>query len=238
MSVGPYAGAQEPQAARPIGEQQVPETKEELKAVEVARAALGRKLFVSPDTLPVMSIEPRRWPDSGLGCATPDTAIIRLPNRGHVVVLATPTGTRRVHVSGRRALICDQPEQAHTVPVVQPQTAPTEPPPANLSVQVERARADLAGYFRVPVSDVRLVTFTPATWPDSTMDCAVPYEQIKNKAVKGYQLQLWHGERMFVYHTDLARTRACPAIDMQYRKYQKSSAQQTAKPVGKQPDKS
>src|SRR5688572_3636335 len=172
ISLGQQSGAQETVTPRPIGEQQVPETKEELKAVEVARDALGRKLFVSPDTLPVMSIEARRWPDSGLGCATPDTAIIRLPNRGHVVVLATPTGTRRVHVSGRRALICDQTEQAHTVPVVQ-QPAPTEPPPPNLSTQVERARADLAGYFRVPVNDVRLVTFTPATWPDSTMDCAV-----------------------------------------------------------------
>ena len=57
-------------------------------------------------------------------------------------------------------------------------------------------------------------------------------------AVKGYQLQLWHGDRMFVYHTDLARTRACPAIETQYRKYQKSSAQQTPKSPRNQPDKS
>jgi hypothetical protein len=195
------------------GEQQVPTNKEELDAVEVARTVLARALYVSPETLPVLSIEKQSWPNSGLGCASLDTATIRIPRRGYAVVLATPDGARHVHVAGRQSRICDLPPKEALDAANSPEALESPPPSYDLNAMVERSREDLARRLRAPVNSVRLVSFASANWPDNTMDCAVPYEQTRKKPIKGYRIQLRQGERVFVYHTDLVRSRPCPAIE-------------------------
>lgn len=196
-----------------VGEQQIPTNKEELGAVDTARAALAKALYVQPDTLPVLSIEQRSWPNSGLGCASPDTATIRIPRKGYAIRLATPDGVRTVHVSGRSSRICDPKLNAGSELPQQAEAMETLPPSYDLKAVVERSREDLARRLKQPLNSVRLVSFAAATWPDNTMDCAVPYEQTRKKTVKGYRIQLRQGERNYIYHTDLVRTRACPSIE-------------------------
>jgi hypothetical protein len=189
----------------PTGGQQVPANEDEAKAVETARQAISRKLYVAVESLPVLSIEQRSWPNTGLGCATADDATIRIPRNGYAVVLATPVGPRRVHVAGRSARLCDPANTAAGT------VQPTSTLPYNLNAMVEHARADLARRLDTPVSTIRLVSFNSAEWLDSTMECAVPYERTQRKRISGYRLQLSHGDRTYMYHTDMTRTRACPA---------------------------
>jgi hypothetical protein len=196
-----------------ITEQQVPTNKEELEAVEVAREALARALYVPAGTLPVLAIEKQSWPNSGLGCASPDTATLNISRRGYAVKLATPDGVRHVHVAGRQSRICDLPSKPGAEAVASATEVLDPPPSYDLKAVVERSREDLARRLHVPPTAVRLVSFTAATWPDNTMNCAVPYEQIRKKTVRGYQIQLQKGDRTYVYHTDLVRTRACPSIE-------------------------
>jgi hypothetical protein len=195
-------------------EQQVPVNKAELDAVEVARATLARALYVPEGTLPVLSIEPRSWANSGLGCATPDTATINIGRRGYAVALATPDGVRHVHVAGRQSRICDLPPKSAGDMASAAEQTVSPPPPYDLNTVVARSREDLARRLKAPVSSVRLVSFVASTWPDNTMACAVPYEQTRKKTVKGYQIQLQQGGRNYVYHTDLVRTRACPSVEL------------------------
>jgi len=200
-------------AQQSSSEQRVPTNKEELDAVEAARAVLASALYVSPDTLPVLSIERRTWPNSGLGCASPDTATINISRTGYAVALATPDGVRHVHVARRQTRICDEPADAAGDSANAPEAFNTPPPSYDLNAMVQRSREDLARQLRVPVKTVRLVSFAATAWPDNTMDCVVPYELSSKKAVKGYRIQLRQDERTYIYHTDLVRTRACPGIE-------------------------
>ena len=208
-----FAGESVRAAQQPAGEQQIPTNKEELDAVEVARTALGRALYVSPETLPVLSIEKGSWPNSGLGCASPDTATINIGRRGYAVALATPEGVRHVHVAGRQSRVCDPPSKPESAAIQTTEVVVAPPLPYDLNAVVKRSREDLARRLKTPVNSVRLISFASKTWPDNTMDCAVPYEQARKKAVKGYRIQLGKGERVYIYHTDLVRTRACPSLD-------------------------
>jgi hypothetical protein len=79
---------------------------------------------------------------------------------------------------------------------------------------VERSREDLARRLKTPTSSVHLVSFAAATWPDNSMDCVVPYEQSLKKPIRGYRIQLRSKDRIYTYHTDLVRTRACPSGDV------------------------
>jgi hypothetical protein len=168
---------------------------------------LGRALYVPPETLPVLSIDKQSWPNSGLGCASPDTATINLKRSGYAITLATPDGARHVNVSGRAARICDLPPKTEPDAV----NTATPPPSYDLSAMVERSREDLARRLKTPTSFVHLVSFAAATWPDNSMDCVVPYEQSSKKPIKGYRIQLRSKDRVYTYHTDLVRTRACPS---------------------------
>lgn len=218
LAVGLYIGlmsmANSAESSRQsVSEQQVPANKEELDAVEVARETLARALYVPAGTLPVLSIEKRSWPNSGLGCASPDTATINITRHGYAVALATPDGARHVHVAGRQSRICDLPSKIIAESTSTAEVLETQPASYDLKAVVERSREDLARRLHVPMKSIQLVSFAAAKWPDNTMNCAVPYEQIRRRAVKGYQIQLRKGERTYVYHTDLVRTRACPSIE-------------------------
>lgn len=196
-------------------------------AVANARDVLAAILKADPQTLKVVTVEPKTWSNSGLGCEAPGTMTLQVISEGYAVTLQTPSGEQRLmHVSGKNVIECTKKE----VDDRPPKQKAMQRPSRNLGRLIERARADLAEKLGVPRAEVKMASFAPATWRDRSMDCEAPAASIaaasiaaaesdeKSKAanpVKGYRLFFSHDGRQYTYHTDLGRVQACPPIETQ-----------------------
>lgn len=186
-------------------------------AVANARDVLAAILKADPQTLKVVTVEPKTWNNSGLGCEAPGTMTLQVISEGYAVTLQTPSGEKRLmHVSGRNVIECTKKE----VDDRPPKQKAMQRPSRNLGRLIERARADLAEKLGVPRAEVKMASFAPATWRDRSMDCEAPagdadLERKASNPVKGYRLFFSHDGRQYTYHTDLGRVQACPPIETQ-----------------------
>jgi hypothetical protein len=175
------------------------------QAVTLARITLARQLDTDIGKIQLVSVEPRTWPNSGLGCAASKQTTLQVLTEGYVVTLAAPGGERRIHVAGDRALVCDRPGF-------------TLRPRVGLSAHViaalsQLAREDLARRLAIPVDEIRVAKLTPVQWRNSALECPAAGEVFEEHPVRGYVLLLRHRDREFTYHTDSERVRPCPAIE-------------------------
>jgi hypothetical protein len=177
-------------------------------AIEVARATLAKKLNLDAATIEVLSTEARTWPNSGLGCSPRGSQTLQVVVSGYEVNLKTERGNYRVHATDKRAVVCQQ-----AAVVLNPRKV--GPSLRNLDDEIASARMDLADKLKIPESRIRTQNFTAVEWPDSTMDCAVVGESIVNRPSKGYIIALRYQDRVYTYHTDMRRVRACPAIELE-----------------------
>jgi hypothetical protein len=177
-------------------------------ATELARKQLASELQLDVATIEALSTEPQTWPDSSLGCGKPGTMAAQVITSGYEVLLKTPRGNYRVHTADNNVVVCG----AATL-----WRNPRNPqvPLKELNDKIEWARADLATKLKAPQNQIRTMRFAATEWPDSSMDCAVASEQIVKKATKGYRIALNYSGRIYTYHTDMDRVRACPAIEVE-----------------------
>jgi hypothetical protein len=180
-------------------------TLESEQAVALARATLARQSHIAIGKIELVSVEPRTWPNSGLGCAPPGSATLQVITEGYVVTLATPGGNRRVHVAGGRALICDKKGVMPT-----PRLAL---PAHNIGGLGDSAREHLARKLGVPLSEIQVAKFTPTQWRNSALECPRPGEAYEERPVRGYALVLRYRDREFTYRADSQHIRPCPAIE-------------------------
>jgi hypothetical protein len=173
-------------------------------AIALARDKLATELALDPAAIEVVSSEPKTWPNSSLGCGKPGTQSLQVVTSGHAVVLKSPKGTYRVHVSEKQAVLCEGTEWRNPRSVGLPLR--------NLNVKMDAARADLAAKLQVPAAEIRTQNFVATEWADTSMDCAIPGEAVIKQVTKGYRIALRYRGRVYTYHTDLDRVRPCPAI--------------------------
>jgi hypothetical protein len=175
-------------------------------ATELARAQLASELQFDVATIEALTTEARTWPDSSLGCGKPGTMAAQVLTNGYEVMLKTTHGNYRVHVADKNAVVCGSATQWRNQRNV-------GLPLKELNGKIEIARADLAAKLNAPQNQISTMTFVATDWPDSSMDCAVASEQVVKKFTKGYRIALNYSGRIYTYHTDMDRVRACPAIE-------------------------
>ncbi|MBC7983323.1 MAG: hypothetical protein H7Y02_05640 [Candidatus Obscuribacterales bacterium] len=180
------------------------------KAIALARETLSRQPQFASAQIETVSVDSQSWPNSGLGCASRNAQTLQVMTTGYAVVLRTPQGNHRVHVAGDRAVMCESSNRLAAI-----RRTNSNVPLRNVYIVTERARADLAARLGVPVEQVRMGKLAQTEWPDSSMDCAIANEPMNAVVTKGYRMLLKHMERDYVYHTDMDRVRACPAIEAQ-----------------------
>ncbi|HTE40174.1 MAG TPA: hypothetical protein VK629_05055 [Steroidobacteraceae bacterium] len=186
-------------------------------AALLAKTQLASELKVDIAGIETLSYDPETWSDSGLGCSKPGTMAAQVISDGYAVVLKTEHGNYRVHVSGANAVVCGLATQWQSGTVGRGGQPYREPgvPLRNLNEMIDKARTDLAGKLGVFEKDVRMMTFAPKQWPDSSLGCSAQGEKVSQQRQRGYVIALRKGERTYTYHTDMTTVRACPAIELE-----------------------
>ena len=74
-----------------------------------ARAALAAALKIAPETLTLVSRDDQEWPNSGLGCPSPDQAYMQVIIAGQRIVFTDGATAYAVHTDARgaRMIWCD-----------------------------------------------------------------------------------------------------------------------------------
>jgi hypothetical protein len=182
-------------------------TEAQQAAVSVARKALPAEARAAGEP-EMLSVEPRQWPDSSLGCPQRGLSYLQVITDGYVVKFAGAGGEQEVRVAGESAVICDQslagvarrPGSASRV--------------TNIEEMQKQAVADLAARLNVPEDQIRVVRRIAQRWEDDSLGCASMQSSTRG-VVAGFKLVLDSSGRRYTYHTDLARVMACPPIEAQ-----------------------
>ena len=74
------------------------------QAVADAAARSG----VAPDAVRVVRVEPREWPDSGLGCPKPGTGYAQVITSGYLIVIEAGGQTLEYRTDRSRAELCQR----------------------------------------------------------------------------------------------------------------------------------
>jgi len=178
------------------------------EVTEHARQAL-RNAGVEAGDYKLAARRQAQWNDSSLGCPKPGLSYLQVITHGEVLRFTGPRGAYEVHVAGGSAVLC-----APRV-VGNPKRPAGSTPARNLDKAVQDAREDLHSKLGVAVDSVRLVSVSPAEWPDSNLGCAGVAADAGHERAVGYKLLLSARGSQYVYHTDLQRTFACPPIESQ-----------------------
>lgn len=97
----PTAGLQESPTSKPTG------SSARGRAVAVARRKIARHTGISAASLKLVSVRPKTWPDSSLGCPRPGTMYSQIVTPGYIVVLKSKGTRYEVHTGrGTQATIC------------------------------------------------------------------------------------------------------------------------------------
>lgn len=99
-------------AQEQLGGPEVDRQKERLQAVGRAKVQLALKLQVRESKLTLDSATAATWPDASLGCPEKGHMYAQVVTRGWRVILQLDGVKHEVHVSGRRAVVCDKVESA------------------------------------------------------------------------------------------------------------------------------
>lgn len=177
-------------------------------AINIAKLELAKQQGIDSSTFKIISTEEHIWPDSSLGCGKPGQMSAQVMTPGFVIVIQSSKGTHVLHATDQRAILCERnlmlrPHQDVGSPL------------RNIEDMIAAARNDLASKLHAQTAMIRTMNFVATEWPDSSMNCPVDGEAIQKQVVKGYRIALNHAGRTYVYHTDMLKVRACPAIEAQ-----------------------
>jgi hypothetical protein len=176
-------------------------------ATELARNQLAHELQIDIAGIEALSTAAHTWPDSSLGCGKPGAMASQVMTPGYEVTLKSEKGNYRVHATDKYAVVCGAATQWRNPHAIGAQLK-------NLNIKIDEARVDLAKLLSAPLNEIHTENFVQSEWRDSSMDCVLAGEQIIKEPAKGYRIALRYAGRIYTYHTDLNRVRACPAIEV------------------------
>ena len=158
-------------------------------AVRVAREGLAAELQVAPASITVKGVEATEWTDSNLGCAGPSAgAPLQMP--GFKVLLSVEGRDHEVHVGAGRAVRCPQGVPSGDARPGEGARPGDARPSEARGRLIARVRADLARRLGIDVSEVKLKTSQPASWPDQGLGCPRPGESYAQVVTEGQSLEL------------------------------------------------
>ena len=200
------AGMLAPFTLRAAQEAEMPKSSsnEEADVISRAKTLLSTQLRIAVEDIEVMSVEPKTWNDSSLGCGKPGTMALQVLTPGHAVQLRAHGSVHRVHVAGNQAIVCERPVLSR-----KPGGAARA---RGVDTMMQLAREDLAKQLGVDPADIRVAGMKPQRWDDSAMECPVGNQDVKPGPLRGYKLSLRYQKRIYTYHTDMVNVRACPPI--------------------------
>ncbi|MDQ3856177.1 MAG: hypothetical protein M3281_07270 [Chloroflexota bacterium] len=80
------------------------------RAFDASRRELARRTGSSPGEVELVSVEPKEWSDTSLGCPSPGKMYAQVITSGYLVTLRVQGREYAVHTDkGGRAVVCDQP---------------------------------------------------------------------------------------------------------------------------------
>lgn len=85
------------------------EMSEDLPQVEMAKADLAERLNVAPETIEVVQVEARVWPDAGMGCPQPGMVYTQVPQDGLLIRFGAGGQVYDYHSGGTRdPFLCEE----------------------------------------------------------------------------------------------------------------------------------
>lgn len=181
-----------------------PLTDVERAAAQVAVDALATELGVARDQVFVDTVRAVEWRDSSLGCPKPGVAYLDVISPGHRVILRVDGQVHVVHESRNRAFVC---VQTKAMGGITPQRD------LSFGPQMVAARRDLASRLGVSEREILFLSGEGRTWGDPSLGCPEPGVMYPQVQVRGWVLTFGYNQRIYTYHTDLARTIPCPPIE-------------------------
>ncbi len=179
----------------------------------LARKTLAKELHIEASTIAVVSTDPHTWPDSSLGCGKPGSQSVQVLSPGFAIIVKARNEIYRIHATEKYAIVCAGATRWGRLDHRGGRNVGL--PLKNLNAKIDEARQDLAKKLGISAADVAVLNLVDAEWPDSTMGCPASGEQIRKQPTKGYRIPLSYRGRVYAYHTDLNRVRACPPIETQ-----------------------
>lgn len=162
--------------------------------VGLAVNALAADLRIPTEQIEVLRVEPKDWPDSGLGCPEPGRAYLDVITPGYVIFLGV--GGRQFEYHSDRAKLVVRCDSARATPTVR-----TTPMTAYSDV-VRLAIADLAGKLQLRPEEITVRQVDETEWPDSSLGCPEPGRAYLQVITPGYRVVLGARGQQYVYHTD------------------------------------
>lgn len=176
---------------------------EDTSIAELAKSVLAEELNIPISTITVDTVRPVEWRDSSIGCPQPGQAYMQVITPGHKITLRVDGRLHVVHEANGRAFICkirkDKGRVTGRIDLV-------------WGPQAVVARKDLADRLGVDEDLVMIAGARETTFTDSSLGCPEAGVEYDKRDKKGFVLRLRHGNRDYIYHTDLERTIPCPAI--------------------------
>jgi hypothetical protein len=170
--------------------------------VQEAQQRLATRLGIGPEKLSIQAAEAKQWPDTSIGCPSPDTMYQQVIVPGYLLAYSDGSTVYAVHTSllatpGEPMVWCDkqQPVDLTAAPIV-------PSPDAQGQAMFELARQDLAKQLGIDPSGITLTFINPVEWNDSSLGCAQPGVNYLQVITPGFLMRLEAQGTTYEYHTD------------------------------------
>ncbi len=78
------------------------------RVAQLAREDLAKELKVAPQKIQTKSVQPKEWPDAGLGCPEPGRMYAQMITPGFEIVLEAKGRKYTYHSDQKRVVRCDR----------------------------------------------------------------------------------------------------------------------------------
>lgn len=165
--------------------------------VNLAIAALAAERGVPAAAIELVRVEPREWPNTGLGCPEPGRAYLDVITPGYAITLRVRGGgeTYEYHSDEARMVVRCQGGGEAT-------PSPRRTPMTNLPPAARTAIAALANELGLRQDEISVASADEAEWSDSSLGCPEPGRAYLQVITPGYRIVLVARGQQYVYHTD------------------------------------
>lgn len=163
--------------------------------VALAVNALAGELQLPADQIEVLQVEPKEWPNTGLGCQEPGKAYLEVITPGYRILLGARGRQYEYHSDRMKMVVrCDSPRATATAGATPMSTQPDV---------VRLAVADLAQTLSLRPEEIAVQQVEPVEWSDSSLGCPQPGRAYLQVITPGYRIVLAAGGRHYTYHANM-----------------------------------
>lgn len=176
------------------------------EAIDLAIEAVNLQTPVDKDTVNNLKIRAVQWPDSSLGCPSPDQQYMQVVVPGYQINFSADGKDYSVSTGNGRAVVCDQ--------LADFMSARRERGQAIMLTQ-RAAKTDLAAKLMVDIEQIKVSKMKLETFADSRLGCEESEAPELRVPVDGLIIHMSCRDRQYEYRAVLGETRfiTCKAIE-------------------------